>query len=84
MTLEGASASSIPSEGVRTHVLAVSDPPTVPGLSKMIDEWQIAGTPEESQFFSTEVSARGRQRSSLFVNFYAMKTVLNKSSSIIE
>lgn len=52
--LEGASSPDPPTEVVRTHVVAASEPPKVPGLSEMIDEWQIAGTPEETQFFSTE------------------------------
>ena len=30
-------------------------PPVVPGLSEMLDEWHIAGTPEEKQFFSSQV-----------------------------
>lgn len=30
-------------------------PPTVPGLSEMLNEWQISGTPEERQFFSVQV-----------------------------
>ena len=62
MALEAASSSGSPGEVVRTHVVAVSEPPSVPVLSAMIDEWQIAGTPKESQFFSTEVSARGKTR----------------------
>ena len=28
---------------------------TIPGLSEMINEWQISGIPEEEQFFSTNV-----------------------------
>ena len=62
MALEAASSSDPPGEVVRTHVVAVREPPTVPSLSAVIDEWEIAGTPEESQFFSTEVGARGKTR----------------------
>ena len=61
MPLEGASTLGPPSEVVRTHVVAAGEPPTIPGLSEMIDEWQIAGMPEESQFFSTEVGAQQEQ-----------------------
>ena len=30
-------------------------PPTIPGLGRMIDEWQLTGVSEELQFFSTNV-----------------------------
>lgn len=30
-------------------------PPTIPGLTEMLNEWQISGVPEEQQFFSTSV-----------------------------
>ena len=30
-------------------------PATIPGLSEMINEWQISSIPEEKQFFSTNV-----------------------------
>lgn len=30
--------------------------PTVPGLTSMIDQWQIAGVPEQNHFFSLQVS----------------------------
>ena len=62
MALEAASSSDPPGEVVTTHVVAVSEPPIVPGLSAMIDEWQIAGTPEESQFFATEVGTGGKKQ----------------------
>ena len=34
-------------------------PPTVPGLSEMLNEWQLGGIPEDKQFFSTQVGTRG-------------------------
>ena len=61
MPFGGASGPETSSEVVKTRVVGVSEPPIVPGLSEMINEWQIAGTPEESQFFATEVGAQGKR-----------------------
>lgn len=30
-------------------------PATIPGLTEMLNEWQISGIPEEQQFFATSV-----------------------------
>ena len=66
--LEVASSLDPPGKVVRTHAVAVSEPPTVLRLSVVIDEWQIAGTPKESHFFSMEVGARGKNKGMAPVN----------------
>ena len=57
--LKTAAAADAGSEATTAEASASEDrakvPPTVPGLTEMLNEWQIAGTPEEKQFFSVQV-----------------------------
>ncbi len=45
-------------EGSREETIQSDEkdiPATIPGLSEMMNEWQISGVPEDQQFFSTSV-----------------------------
>ena len=45
-------------EGSREEMIQSDEktvPATIPGLSEMMNEWQISGVPEDQQFFSTSV-----------------------------